>query len=84
MFESFSQTIWLVPLYAFAGALLALPWSPGIIRQTGPRPAGYLNLIMTFLAFFHGLFHVLDVLVFHAETHMTEKWQHYDRRRPLF
>jgi NAD(P)H-quinone oxidoreductase subunit 5 len=61
MFESFSQTIWLVPLYAFAGALLALPWSPGIIRQTGPRPAGYLNLIMTFLAFFHGLFALIAV-----------------------
>ncbi|MEG3435966.1 NAD(P)H-quinone oxidoreductase subunit F [Pannus brasiliensis CCIBt3594] len=53
MLESFSQTIWLVPLYAFAGALLALPWSPGIIRQTGPRPSGYINLIMTFLAFCH-------------------------------
>ena len=61
MFESFSQTIWLVPLYAFAGALLALPWSPGIIRQTGPRPAGYLNLIMTFLAFFHSLFALIAV-----------------------
>jgi len=61
MFESFSQTIWLVPLYAFAGTLLALPWSPGIIRQTGPRPAGYLNLIMTFLAFFHSLFALIAV-----------------------
>lgn len=61
MFESFSQTIWLVPLYAFVGALLALPWSPGIIRQTGPRPAGYLNLIMTFLAFFHSLFALIAV-----------------------
>ncbi|NCS29674.1 MAG: NAD(P)H-quinone oxidoreductase subunit F [Microcystis aeruginosa F13-15] len=61
MFESFSQTIWLVPLYALAGALLALPWSPGIIRQTGPRPAGYLNLIMTFLAFFHSLFALIAV-----------------------
>jgi NAD(P)H-quinone oxidoreductase subunit 5 len=61
MFESFSQTIWLVPLYAFSGALLALPWSPGIIRQTGPRPSGYVNLIMTFLAFFHSLFALIAV-----------------------
>ncbi|MDJ0542059.1 MAG: NAD(P)H-quinone oxidoreductase subunit F, partial [Microcystis sp. M53603_WE2] len=61
MFESFSQTIWLVPLYAFAGALLALPWSPGIIRQTGPRPAGYLNLIMTCWAFLHSLFALIAV-----------------------
>ncbi|QSJ18895.1 NAD(P)H-quinone oxidoreductase subunit F [Nostoc sp. UHCC 0702] len=47
------ETVWLVPLYALIGGLLALPWSPGIIRRTGPRPAGYVNLIMTFLAFVH-------------------------------
>ncbi|WP_315787440.1 NAD(P)H-quinone oxidoreductase subunit F [Fischerella sp. JS2] len=47
------ETVWLVPLYALIGALLAVPWSPGIIRRTGPRPAGYVNLIMTFLAFLH-------------------------------
>ncbi|ALF55867.1 NAD(P)H-quinone oxidoreductase subunit F [Nostoc piscinale CENA21] len=47
------ETVWLVPLYALSGGLLAVPWSPGIIRKTGPRPAGYVNLIMTFLAFLH-------------------------------
>ena len=47
------ETVWLVPLYALIGGLLAVPWSPGIIRRTGPRPAGYVNLIMTFLAFLH-------------------------------
>ncbi|MEC4812693.1 MAG: NAD(P)H-quinone oxidoreductase subunit F [Scytonema sp. PMC 1069.18] len=47
------DTVWLVPCYAFIGTFLALPWSPGIIRRTGPRPAGYVNLIMTFLAFVH-------------------------------
>ena len=47
------ETVWLVPCYAFIGGLLAVPWSPGIIRKTGPRPAGYLNLVMTFLAFVH-------------------------------
>ncbi len=46
-------TVWLVPIYALVGGLLAVPWSPGIIRKTGPRPAGYVNLIMTFLAFLH-------------------------------
>ncbi len=55
MFTTFSQSIWLVPLYALAGAVLALPWSPGIIRQTGPRPSGYINAIMTLLAFVHSL-----------------------------
>ncbi|MGF1938552.1 MAG: NAD(P)H-quinone oxidoreductase subunit F [Nostoc sp. ChiQUE02] len=47
------ETVWLVPCYALIGGLLAVPWSPGIIRRTGPRPAGYLNLVMTFLAFVH-------------------------------
>ncbi len=46
-------TVWLVPIYALIGGLLAIPWSPGIINKTGPRPAGYVNLIMTFLAFMH-------------------------------
>ncbi|MBD2345210.1 NAD(P)H-quinone oxidoreductase subunit F [Anabaena subtropica] len=47
------ETVWLVPLYALIGGLLAIPWSPGIIRKMGPRPAGYVNLIMTFLALLH-------------------------------
>lgn len=49
------QTIWFVPCYALVGAILTIPWSPGVIRRTGPRPAGYVNLFMTFLAFIHGL-----------------------------
>jgi NAD(P)H-quinone oxidoreductase subunit 5 len=47
------ETVWLVPCYALIGGFLALPWSPGIIRRTGPRPAGYVNLLMTLLAFLH-------------------------------
>ncbi|WP_017316563.1 NAD(P)H-quinone oxidoreductase subunit F [Mastigocladopsis repens] len=47
------ESIWLVPCYALMGGLLAVPWSPGIIQRTGPRPAGYVNLVMTFLAFVH-------------------------------
>ncbi|MEA5509305.1 NAD(P)H-quinone oxidoreductase subunit F [Crocosphaera sp. UHCC 0190] len=56
MLDSLSQTVWLVPLYALMGALLILPWSPGIIRQTGPRPSGYISIIMTLVALFHSLF----------------------------
>ncbi len=47
------ETVWLVPCYALVGGLLAVPWSPGVIRKTGPRPAGYVNLVMTFFAFVH-------------------------------
>jgi NAD(P)H-quinone oxidoreductase subunit 5 len=49
------ESIWLVPCYSLAGAVLSALWFPSITRLTGPRPAGYLNLLMTFLAFMHGL-----------------------------
>lgn len=49
------DTIWLVPVYALIGGLLAIPWSPGIIRKTGPRPAGYVNAVMTFCSFVHAV-----------------------------
>ncbi|MDY6938035.1 MAG: NAD(P)H-quinone oxidoreductase subunit F [Cyanobacteriota bacterium] len=45
---------WFVPLYGAIGAVLTLPWSLGLIRRTGPRPAAYVNLIMTLVAFIHG------------------------------
>ena len=49
------QTAWLIPCYPLAGTVLAIPWSPAVIRLTGPRPAGYVNIVMTFFAFVHGL-----------------------------
>lgn len=55
MSELLLPTVWLIPCYTIIGALLTIPWSPGIIRRTGPRPAGYINLLMTLTAFLHGL-----------------------------
>ncbi|HEY9672082.1 MAG TPA: NAD(P)H-quinone oxidoreductase subunit F [Waterburya sp.] len=55
MAQFFLQTAWLIPCYPFIGAILGIPWFPGIIRRTGPRPAGYINAVMTFVAFLHGL-----------------------------
>ena len=55
MNEIFNQSIWLVPLYALLGAVLAIPWSPGIIRNTGPRPSGYINILMTLIALIHSV-----------------------------
>ncbi|WP_017326979.1 NAD(P)H-quinone oxidoreductase subunit F [Synechococcus sp. PCC 7336] len=54
MSEFFADSFWLVPCYPFMGMLLSLFWSPGIMRRTGPRPAGYVNLFTTFLALLHG------------------------------
>lgn len=55
MGQFFVQSIWLIPCYAFIGGFSALPWSPTIISRTGPRPAGYVNLLMTCTAFIHSL-----------------------------
>ncbi len=49
------STTWVLPLYGFIGALLALPWAMGLVKRTGPRPAAYLNLLTTGFAFFHSL-----------------------------
>lgn len=56
----FSATRW-VPLYGLVGAILTLPWAIGLIRRTGPRPAAYLNLLTTFLAFVHSLIVFKDI-----------------------
>ena len=48
------QTCWLIPFYGLIGAILSLPWSIGMVRRTGPRPAAYINLLMTVLGFVHG------------------------------
>lgn len=55
MVESLVQSVWWIPCYGLIGAVGALPWFPGVIRRTGPRPAGYVNLLMTLFAFMHGL-----------------------------
>lgn len=60
MNEVFQQSIWLVPVYALAGAILAIPWSPGIIRNTGPRPSGYINILMTFIALIHSVLALIE------------------------
>lgn len=48
------ETSWLIPVYGLAGAIATLPWSTGWVRRTGPRPAAYINILMTAIAFIHG------------------------------
>ncbi|MBE7380288.1 MAG: NAD(P)H-quinone oxidoreductase subunit F [Leptolyngbya sp. SIO1E4] len=50
-----TETSWLIPVYPLIGALLTIPWSPGLIRRTGPRPVGYINIAMTLMALVHSL-----------------------------
>lgn len=73
MTHFFSQTIWLVPCYALMGAVLAIPWSPGLIRRTGPRPAGYIGIFMTLLAFAHSLLALREVW-HQAPEYLSYSW----------
>ena len=47
------ETAWLLPCYGLAGAAITLPWSLRLVRRTGPRPAAYLNMLMTVVALVH-------------------------------
>ena len=58
---SWLGTVWLVPLYPLVGALFSLLWSPGLISRTGPRPSGYVNLLMVSIAFGHSLAALLSL-----------------------
>lgn len=55
MHQFLIETSWLIPAYGLLGAILSLPWSTGLIRNTGQRPAVYLNILTTLLACIHGL-----------------------------
>jgi NAD(P)H-quinone oxidoreductase subunit 5 len=57
------------------GALFALPWSPGIIRQTGPRPAGYINAVMTLMSFVHSLL-ALPAVWNRPPQYLSFNWLH--------
>lgn len=44
----------MIPLYGFIGMLVSLPWAAGLFRRVAHRPAAYLNILLTLLAFVHG------------------------------
>ncbi|HBK95841.1 MAG TPA: NAD(P)H-quinone oxidoreductase subunit F [Microcoleaceae bacterium UBA10368] len=48
------QTVWLIPCYPLIGGVLSMLWFPALTRRTGPRPSGYMNAILTLIAFLHG------------------------------
>jgi len=50
------ETVWLIPVYSLVGSLLSLPWSLGLLRRTGPRPAAYISILMTIVALVHGTY----------------------------
>ncbi|NJP09363.1 MAG: NAD(P)H-quinone oxidoreductase subunit F [Leptolyngbyaceae cyanobacterium RU_5_1] len=64
MQEFLLQASWWIPCYGLIGAVLTLPWLTGYIRRTGPRPAAYINLVMTVVALIHG------AIAFQASLHL--------------
>jgi NAD(P)H-quinone oxidoreductase subunit 5 len=67
------QLVWLIPVYGFSGMLLSLPWATGWIKRNGPRPAAYLNLLMTLLAVLHGSL-VISEVVRLGPQHLDLPW----------
>jgi NAD(P)H-quinone oxidoreductase subunit 5 len=57
-----AQTAWLIPCYPLIGMLLSVIWFPAITRRTGPRPAGYVNALMTFIALVQGVWTLTAIL----------------------
>lgn len=55
MINNWLDTIWLIPCYSLLGAMLSIIWFPSITRKTGPRPAGYINIFMTFCSLLHAI-----------------------------
>ncbi|GAB4211595.1 MAG: NAD(P)H-quinone oxidoreductase subunit F [Synechococcales cyanobacterium] len=47
-----NSSVW-IPVYGLLGALVTLPWAVGWVQRTGPRPAAYINILMTVVAFLH-------------------------------
>ncbi|MEA5411024.1 NAD(P)H-quinone oxidoreductase subunit F [Synechococcus sp. BA-120 BA3] len=67
------QLSWMIPLYGFSGMLLSLPWAAGWIKRNGPRPAAYLNLLVTLLAVLHGSV-VLRAVLALGPQHLDIAW----------
>ncbi|XHU96387.1 MAG: NAD(P)H-quinone oxidoreductase subunit F [cyanobacterium endosymbiont of Rhopalodia gibba] len=64
---------WLIPIYSLIGSVLTLPWSLGIVRRTGPRPAAYLNLLMIAFAFIHSSL-AFSVIWRHQSEQLIFQW----------
>lgn len=53
--------------------LLSLPWATGWIKRNGPRPAAYLNLLVTLLAVLHGSLVIREVSLL-GPQHLDFPW----------
>jgi NAD(P)H-quinone oxidoreductase subunit 5 len=71
--EQMLENGWLIPCYGLIGAILTIPWMTRLVRKTGPRPAAYLNILMTTIAVIHGS--IVFRLVWDREPyHIVVNW----------
>ena len=68
--DAIAGTSWLIPCYPLVGAVLSVFWSPALIRKTGPRPVGYLNLLTTIVALIHSA--IALVAIWHQPTQFLQ------------
>jgi NAD(P)H-quinone oxidoreductase subunit 5 len=63
----------MIPLYGFSGMVVSLPWASGWIRRNGPRPAAYLNLLISLVAVLHGSLVIREILAI-GPQHLDFAW----------
>ena len=66
----FAHTSWLIPCYPLLGVACSIFWSPALIRRSGPRPVGYINIITTVFALIHSS--IALVAVWHQPPQFLE------------
>ena len=67
------QFAWLVPVYGLVGVVLSLPWAFGWVKRNGPRPAAYLNILVTVLAVVHASVLISEVVA-NGPQHLDFPW----------
>jgi NAD(P)H-quinone oxidoreductase subunit 5 len=53
--QSSLNTVAWIPVYTLLSGMSGVLWSPGLLRRTGPRPTGYINLFIACVGFVHSL-----------------------------
>lgn len=68
LFEFGLNTLYWIPIYTFLGGISSVLWSPACFRRTGPRPAGYVNIVVACLGFIHSLVALIVVWGGHSQS----------------
>jgi NAD(P)H-quinone oxidoreductase subunit 5 len=55
MNQFFIETCWLIPGVSVVAALATLPWSVGLVKRSGSRPAAYITMAATIVNLIYGV-----------------------------